>query len=498
MMPAGSRVSGGPAGLVAGLRRALDARLISLALRLLPSQKGLEAALEVYAGVREPEGVRESLAAALISKMIDRAASKLGVEEPTVREALSLPYVRRGVANLMGSLAEYGLTRPQRFLAPLLVVWDFTKRCNLRCQHCYAGAGPEPAPDELSLGEKMEVLRQLDEAGVPALAFSGGEPLASPDFWPVAAEAARRGFYVSVATNGTLLTRSVARRLREVGVRYVEVSLDSPNPEAHDRFRGVPGAWEAAVRGIRNAKAAGMEVGIATTATKHNYREIGDMVDLALELGADRLVVFNFVPTGRGAGMADADLSAAERGHLLEFLYGKLVEDNGLQVFSTSPSYAVIALGEVEMGGRNRVVPTHFADLPVPAGGGSQAVALAELLGGCGAGRIYCSVEHNGDVQPCVFLPVVVGNVLRDGFERIWRESPVLEVLRGRDSPDYACSSCPYRYVCGGCRARAYAYHGSVLGPDPGCPAVEVAPAAGGSATWVRTPSHLKGQGADG
>jgi len=145
--------------------------------------------------------------------------------------------MRKGFAVIMGSIAEYGITGPQRLIAPFMVVWDFTKQCNLRCKHCYANASSSPADDELNLEERKQVVDQLDEAGVAAISFSGGEPLVNKDFWEVAKYASGKGFYLSVATNGTLITKENAKRSRESGIRYVEVSLDGPK-DVHDEFRG--------------------------------------------------------------------------------------------------------------------------------------------------------------------------------------------------------------------------------------------------------------------
>jgi radical SAM protein with 4Fe4S-binding SPASM domain len=320
--------------------------------------------------------------------------------------------------------------------------------------------------DELTLDEKMEVLRQLDEAGVAAISFSGGEPLINRDFWPVAKKAAEIGMYISIATNGTLITENIAKRLKEIGVRYVEVSLDSPYPDIHDEFRGIPGAWERAVRGIRNAKKVGLSVGIATTVTKINYKDMPEMIKLARELDVDRFIAFNFIPTGRGKEIIEMDLSPDERMELLEYFYREWMNGK-LQIFSTAPMYAVVSLSHVDKGGK--ISPTHFAELAIPDEYMSAGFALGEFLGGCGAGRIYCSIEHNGDVYPCVFLPIKVGNVLKDGFLNIWHNSPILNQLRDRDAPEYACNTCAYRYICGGCRARAYAYYGDIRAVDPSC-----------------------------
>ena len=451
-------------GLIASLQKIIGNKAVRYAIRKIGKPKDIEKILGIYAGLFDASTTKEKFISYLLSKALGKAVDKFGIEEKSLKDRLKDPYMRKGIANILMGIAKYGITRPQRLYAPFMIVWDFTKQCNLKCKHCYANAGPKPAPDELTLDQRFEVLRQLDEAGVAAISFSGGEPLINKDFWPVAKKAAELGIYVSIATNGTLIVSSIAKRLKEIGVRYVEVSLDSPYPEKHDEFRGIKGAWNAAVRGIKNAKKAGLEVGIATTVTKLNLKDIPEMIKLARELKVNRFIAFNFVPTGRGREIFELDLSPKEREELLEYLYKEWTKGS-MQIFSTAPMYAVISLRHVDKG--HKVSPTHFAELAIPEEYLSAGFALAEFLGGCGAGRIYCSVEHNGDIYPCVFLPIKIGNVIKDGFLNVWHNSPVLNTLRDRDH--YACSNCPYKYICGGCRARAYAYYGDITAPDPSC-----------------------------
>ena len=450
--------------LIKFIRRVAGNRGVRFILKRLGRPKEVTKLLGIYAGIEEPSTTKEKGFAYIISTILERLAAKFGVDEQSLKEGLKDPYIRRGIANILLGIAYYGVTRPQKLYAPFMVVWDFTKQCNLMCKHCYANASPFPAQDELTLDEKLGVLRQLDEAGVAALSFSGGEPLINKDFWVIARKAAEAGMYVSVATNGVLIREDVAKKMKEIGVRYVEISLDSPYPDVHNEFRGVPNAWERSVQGVKNAKAVGLETGIAFTVTKLNYKQLPEMLKLSKELGVDRFIAFNFIPTGRGRDIIELDLSPEERIEVLELLYSELSSGN-IQAFSTSPFYAVISLRHIDSGGR--LAPTHFADLSIPEEYIPAGYALAEFLGGCGAGRIYCSIEHNGDIQPCVFLPIVVGNVLRDGFLNVWHNSPLMRRLRDRDN--YACSFCEYRYICGGCRARAYAYYGDPLGPDPSC-----------------------------
>ena len=451
-------------GLIASIQKTLGNRVVRYTIRRMGTPKQIEKILSIYAGIAEHGGYREKAWSEIVETVLSKATSKFGIDEKVLKEALKDPYMRRGIANILLGIAYFGITRPQKLYSPFMIVWDFTKQCNLRCKHCYANAGPRPAPDELTLEQKLEVLKQLDEAGVAAISFSGGEPLINKDFWRVAEEAAKTGMYISIATNGTLITESIAKKLKEIGVRYVEVSLDSPYPVKHDEFRGIKGAWNTSVRGIKNAKKVGLEVGIATTITKMNYRDIPELIKLARELNVDRFIAFNFIPTGRGKDIIEMDLSPKEREELLEYLYSEWNKGK-MQIFSTAPMYAVVSLKHVDED--KKLSPTHFAELTVPEEYLSAGFALAEFLGGCGAGRIYCSIEHNGDIYPCVFLPIKVGNVIKDGFLNVWHNSPILNTLRDRDH--YACSSCPYKYICGGCRARAYAYFGDIKAPDPSC-----------------------------
>jgi len=376
------------------------------------------------------------------------------------KHALRDPSVRRGVSLVVEGLARYGVTVPQKLPAPFLIVWNFTNMCNLRCLHCYQRAD-KPRPDELSLEEKLGLVEQLDEAGVAAVALSGGEPTIHPHFLRVVEELHRRGIYVAVATNGWVFAKK--ERLREAvsrGLGYVEVSVDSARPEVHDRFRGVPGAWRRAVKALENAVELGVSNAMATTITRLNLAEVDDILDLAERIGVERVVFFNFVPVGRGKENAWLDLSPEEREELLRRLYRE-TKKRRVIVLSTAPQYARVVLQESR--GRD-VAQAHFY-----IGEDRFVKALAEYIGGCGAGRIYAAIQPNGDVTPCVFLPIKAGNVRERSFRRIWEEAEIFKALRDRDRLKEPCRSCPYRSICGGCRARAYAYTGDPLGPDPGC-----------------------------
>lgn len=372
------------------------------------------------------------------------------------KELISRPAYRRALANTFRSLREYGFTIPQKFSAPLLVVWNYTNACNLRCEHCYQKAG-KSSEDELTTEEKMKVVDELSKEYVSFLAFSGGEPLMSQDFFDVAEYASRKGIYVTLATNGTLITDEIADRLVESGVKYVQISLDGAAPETHDSFRGVEGAWKRAINGIKRCSERGIITGVATTVTSHNLREWEAIFKLAKRLKADKFIVYNFIPTGRGRDIVEKDISAEEREKVLNRI--RELYNQGHDIFTTAPQFARVCLS-----GGAYIPLSHFGRVKV-----KRLRSIASFLGGCGAGREYCAIQPNGDVTPCVFLPVVVGNLRESSFGEIWRESKLLNDIRTRSRLKPACGRCNYKYVCGGCRSRAYAYFGDINAPDPGC-----------------------------
>lgn len=448
--------------VIGSLRWALDNPITKKILQYLSKGNSLEKALAIFAGTETQTCFRCRFNSFLLGTALKSGAKKFGATDNAFVAYFRDKTTRRGLANVVRGIAEYGVTKPQKLHAPFLVVWNYTKACNLRCAHCYAEAG-KFAPDELTTEERKKVVDQVYDAGVVALSFSGGEPLVCKDLLEVAEYASKKGLYISLATNGTLITKDVAKKLRESGVRYVEVSLDGP-PEVHNAIRGMD-CFEKTVEGLRNClETEGIMTCIAMTVMKTNKEYIPYMVEFAKEIGVDRFIAFNFIPTGSGKGAIDLDLSAMEREEILRFLYGKLVEDKSLEIFCTAPEYARVALEAIREEKGDVVSPTHFAATKLEG----RAVALASFIGGCGAGRLYCSIEHNGDIQPCVFMPIRVGNVLKDGLLNVWHNSEVLEQLRDREQLKGTCGSCEYKYVCGGCRARAYAYFGDYLASEPG------------------------------
>jgi radical SAM protein with 4Fe4S-binding SPASM domain len=427
----------------------------------------LEAALDDYVGKTDKKCQRcSSLYSQVIGFWIEFLRRSLNLKREKAERLLGDPYARRAIANLTRSFAYMGIKKPLSLYAPFLVVWDFTHMCNLNCKHCYSNSGAVQE-EELSTAEAVNVVDQLADAGVTALAFSGGEPLTRKDFFTVAEHAVKRGLYVSVATNGTLLTKENVKRLKKTGVHYVEVSIDGATASTHDSFRGVQGAFEKAVAGIRNAVEADLCACIASTATKSNLAEFPAIIDLAEGVHAERFTYFNFIPTGRGKEHYEEDLSAEERETLMRYLLNRMSKGCKTTILTTAPQLARVALqcqgpsvtGEVMMS------MAHMQTAKVSR----KAVPLADFIGGCGAGRLYCSLSPQGNVHPCVFLPVNVGNLKTEKFSDVWLNSELFNSFRDRTNLKGACGRCRYKYTCGGCRARANAYYEDMQASDPGC-----------------------------
>jgi len=387
-----------------------------------------------------------------------------GVPAQTVRARLAQRRdVVRGLVNAARSVAEFGLTVPQRFSAPLFAVWNFTNACNLRCKHCYQNAAHGRLPDELTLAEKLDLVDQMGEQYLPMIALAGGEPTMSPDLLPVLRRCRQYGMHTSIATNGTTLTPRLAAQLAEAGARYIEVSLDSVRPERHDAFRGQKGMWRRAVQGMRAVVAQeGLRLGIAMCVHRENYDEVEDMLRFAVDIGAEVLAHFNFIPVGRGRQMAEADLTPAQRERLLQ-IFNRWMQSGRIGIISTAPQLGRVCLAQAAADGCQAC--SHAG-----AGSGVKARVIAKYLGACGAGRTYVCIEPNGDITPCVYLPHRrLGNIRRRRFIEIFRENAFWEVLCDRSRRLHHCEVCTFKNYCGGCRARADAYFGVLNAGDPGC-----------------------------
>ncbi len=378
---------------------------------------------------------------------------KLGGHRPTVR----------GIVATARSIAQLGLTVPQRWLNPLFVVWNFTNRCNLHCRHCYQSSIDKTDGRELSLEEKLSLIDQFGNNYVAMITFTGGEPMLSGDLYPALNRCNKYGIHTTLATHGGLLSKERCRRLAELGLRYVEVSLDSIDPEKHDQFRGRAGTWRQSVEGVKNVVATdGLRAGLAMCVTRENIHEVEKMLKFAVELGVSCFTHFNFIPVGRGKEMADHDITPVQREELLCLLH-EWMQSRQIGVISTAPQFGRVCLAHA--GEEGLVSCFHVGN-----GSGIEAQMVARYLGGCGAGRTYACLQSNGDVTPCAYMPDrTMGNVRQNSFTEIFRGSQWWDLLYNRHEREGNCGICEYRYYCGGCRARADAYFDRLDQSDPGC-----------------------------
>jgi heme b synthase len=338
-----------------------------------------------------------------------------------------------------------------------LVFWELTARCNLSCKHCRAEAQDHAVAGELSTEEILRVAADIRKAGDPILILTGGEPLVRKDIYDIASSCAKRFTRVALATNGTLIDGGIARKIAAHGIQRVSISIDGSCAATHDAFRGLPGSFDRALRGLQALRDAGLPVQINATVARHNLAEIGDILNLAISRGADAFHVFVLVPVGCGAEISDAArLSPAEMERALRWLFDKSLELRGrMHIKATcAPQYYRI-LREVS---RERGI-----EMQRPVHG------MHAMTRGCLAGSAVCFVSRTGDVQPCGYLPVRIGNVRETPFAEIWRQSEVFAALRSPASLKGKCGSCGYRVACAGCRARAYADTTDFLAEDPDC-----------------------------
>jgi radical SAM protein with 4Fe4S-binding SPASM domain len=420
----------------------------------------IEEVLETYGDPAAPLGLR--LLYWPLHKFIDRMRGSVSVE--TFRKRISEHRATvRGFVATARSVAEFGLTVPQRFAAPLFAVWNFTNKCNLRCEHCYQDADARGLVDELSLAEKLDLVDQMAEQYIPMIAFAGGEPTISSDLLPVLRRCKHHGVHMSVATHGGTMTPRLAAEIADAGARYVEISLDSVHPEKHDRFRGQPGMWHRTVRGMRYVvQQPGLRLGIAMCVHQGNFDEIEEMLQFAVDIGASCVAHFNFIPVGRGLEMSDRDLTPPQREHLLR-VFNQWMQSGRIGIISTAPQLGRVALSESPLEGR--LSCSHAG-----SGGGLKAKAVAKYLGGCGASRTYVCIEPNGDITPCVYMPQrILGNIRRRRFIDIFRNNDFWELICDRGQLTHHCEVCRFKNYCGGCRARADSYFGAVNAGDPGC-----------------------------
>ncbi len=375
---------------------------------------------------------------------------------------------------------------------PRLIFWEVTKGCNLRCIHCRATATELSSINDLPTTKALNIIKQVSQLSLPILVLSGGEPLFRNDIFALASYARDCGLRVALATNGTLVTEEVAHKIVDAGVRRVSISLDGADAATHDAFRGIPGAFDQALRGLRNLKELGMSVQINMTIARHNAHQLPAVLEMARQLGADALHTFLLVPVGCGVGIAEEQMVPAdEYEKILNWFYDR-AQEGGIELKATcAPHYFRVlrqrraaerraaALAESSFGGDGKEIGPTEMTMPGSTGigfhsharhaGAGQPDSMQAMTKGCLAGTGVAFISYQGEVYPCGYLPALAGNLHQQSLAEIWESAPVFLQLRDTGNLKGKCGYCEFRNVCMGCRARAFAATGDFLGEEPFC-----------------------------
>ena len=349
------------------------------------------------------------------------------------------------------------MTSTSGFARPYVVSWNLTYRCNLACEHCYLDAGGTPLVGSENFADRSELgteecFRVIDEIAAFApecvTILTGGEPLLRRDILEIVRRASERGLWVVVGTNGVSITENLAKRLAEAGARGLSLSLDALDPDTHDRFRRVRGAWRNTVEGAAILNRTGLPFIVQTTAGSHNIGELEAIADFAHDrLAAKVWNLYFLVPTGRGQFVSD--ITPAQYDEVLASLYriqGKY-ERRMLVNAKCAPHYVKTTL-------EHGVLP---------------ARTYSDGAGGCPAGTHYMGIRPNGDVTPCPYLPVFAGTLRSASLASLWTSSELFTGIRRRNALGGRCGGCEMNGLCGGCRARAYGMTGDLMAEDPLC-----------------------------
>lgn len=376
-------------------------------------------------------------------------------------------YMRAAIAPAKTPGAEAGMGAKKR--SPIaeasgpVVIWNLLRRCNLKCRHCYAFAADFDFPGELSTPKIMEVMDDLKAYDVPVLILSGGEPLLHPDIIPITARAKDMGFYVTVSTNGTVITEELAERLAAIGVDYLGVSLDGLR-ERHDYVRREEGSFDDALRGIRLCRDAGLTVGARFTLTKDNAVDLPGLLDLVKQEEIHKFYLSHLNYAGRGIGNRRDDVMLETTRKAVDLVFAACEEDilSGVRRDYVS--------GNNDADG---VYLKQWIERRYP----ERAEAVTRMLerwGGNSTGIRVANIDNEGAVHPdSMWWGHTIGNVKEKPFSQIWDDpqDALMDGLRRSPRPlKGRCAQCKFLSICGGnTRTRALAATGDPWEADPGC-----------------------------
>jgi heme b synthase len=337
---------------------------------------------------------------------------------------------------------------------PKLIAWELTRSCNLNCIHCRAAARFGPYPNELTTEECFKFLDNVASFASPIMIMTGGEPMLRDDIYEIARHGTDLGLRMVMAPCGFLVTEETVRKMLDAGIKRLSFSIDGATAKSHDDFRRVDGAFDSVMTAIENAKKVGMDFQVNTTITKHNLKELPEILELVIKLGAKAHHPFLLVPTGRGEDLKDQEISPEDYEKTLTWFYEKRDKVPLMFKPTCAPHYYRIFRQNERAKGIKVTPETHGMD------------AMSK---GCMGGQSFAFVSNTGKVQICGFLETECGDIRKEGFDKIWDTSTVFQEMRNWDDYGGRCGYCEFRKVCGGCRARAFAFTGDYMDEEPFC-----------------------------
>ncbi|MEC5323758.1 heme d1 biosynthesis radical SAM protein NirJ [Aurantimonas sp. A3-2-R12] len=392
------------------------------------------------------------------------------------------------LSHYMRQLVDPTPVRARRGPVKPVVIWNLTRRCNLRCRHCYTSSADVAFPGELTHEQAMGVLEDLGDFGIPALILSGGEPLARRDVFEIAERARQMKMYLALSTNGTAIVGATADRVAEIGFDYVGISLDGIG-ETNDWFRGKVGAFDEALAGVRACKERNIKVGLRFTITEDNAHQLSEMLALADAEGVDKFYLSHLVYAGRGDKHRGEDVGWSRTRHAMELL----IDRAWIAAAEGMPLEIVTGNNDADA-----VYFLRWAERLFPAERVAHLRAHLEAWGGNSSGLGVANIDPQGNVHPDTYWSdYTIGSVKEHRFSELWTgDDPMLAQLRRRPRPlKGRCGACAYQSVCGGnTRIRALQLTGDPWAEDPACYVsdAEIGVKAGGrlTVTPFRGKSH--------
>ena len=344
---------------------------------------------------------------------------------------------------------------------PPVVVWNITNNCNMSCPHCYSSAHKNNPGSDLTMSNARQIIDRLHDYGIKILILSGGEPLLHPNFFDILSYAKNRGLVCHLSSNGVLIDKPLAVKLKDSGVDYVGVSLDGA-PRENDSHRGFPGGFNRAFFGLLECRDQKLKTGLRFTLTDKNQDQLFYLLNIALKNNLNRFYISHLLYSGRAERYSRFDLEHKHARSMVEKIFMFALEQ-----VKIGSSISIVSGGNDADG----VYLYRFVRDQIGDAAAESILEILRLRGGNSAGEKIINIDHEGLVHPDQFFRTInCGNILEKSLEDIM-SAPILEKLQKREHYlTGRCGECNYLCICRGShRERALFVHGDIWAEDPAC-----------------------------